>query len=478
MDEERHVVLEPPIVTSSHPVLHLAEFTLRHLLGLQLRQFLIPGLLELFGRRIAAGLGLEREESGEFAGVGGGPRRPSDGPALHHPGVEPAGPLVEQFGEHVERVAVDMAGGHRVVADLDGRRHVPLGVHPLLGDLVDLQCHDRRRRLRARIEPREIPGDERLRRHGIEVAHHDAKQVAGTVVDVPVIHRLVEGVAVQVARPADDRPRIAARLPKHGVELFLEAARGCAVGAEPPLFVHHIPLGVKLAKHAVVEPVALHPGPELQLVGRHGDEVAGEVVAGEGVHAAAAGLGVDLIELVLDDRGRLGPSLAAALLGTDQRVEPTTEHPQFLRVVGGIPGIGDLAPLETFVLLRPDDAVDLVADGLLFGAILRVAIGVTGADRVGPLEHHVFEEVADAGDAGPLIDAPHPRHPARTDDVGLITPRHEQKPHTVVELELLDRDLLRQCRRRQQKTAWQQPQDQQQRAKCVLEHDGGSEESR
>ena len=44
--------------------------------------------------------------------------------------------------------------------------------------------------------------------------------------------------------------------------------------------------------------------------------------------------------------------------------------------------------------------------------------------------------------------------------------------------ELLDRDLLRQCRRRQQKTAWQQPQDQQQRAKCVLEHDGGSEESR
>ena len=202
-------------------------------------------------------------------------------------------------------------------------------------------------------------------------------------------------------------------------------------------------------------------------------------MAGEGIHAAAAGLGVDLIELVLDDRGRLGPSLAAALLGTDQRVEPTAEHPQFLRVVGGIPGIGDLAPLETFVLLRPDDAVDFVADSLLFGAILRVAIGVTGADRVGPLEHHVFEEVADAGDAGPLIDAPHPRHPARTDDVGLVSPRHEQKPHAVVELEFLHRHLLRMRlgKRGQQNAGCQQEGSDQGDATGASEHglapDGG-----
>ena len=163
--------------------------------------------------------------------------------------------------------------------------------------------------------------------------------------------------------------------------------------------------------------------------------------------SAATGPRVDLVELILDDRGRLGTTVAAALLGANQRIEPAPQHPQLLRVVGWIPGVGDLAAFQPVILLRPDDPVDLVPDGLLFGAILRVTLGIAGADRVGALEHHVFEEVADTGDAGPLIDAPHPGDPAGTDDVGLVATRHEQKPHAVVEREFLDGDLLRLCLR-------------------------------
>ena len=66
--------------------------------------------------------------------------------------------------------------------------------------------------------------------------------------------------------------------------------------------MHHIALAVELAEHAVVEAIALHPSPQLKLIAGHIDEVEGEVVAREGIHASAAGCRVDLVKLILDDR--------------------------------------------------------------------------------------------------------------------------------------------------------------------------------
>jgi hypothetical protein len=79
---------------------------------------------------------------------------------------------------------------------------------------------------------------------------------------------------------------------------------------------------------------------------------------------------------------------------------------------------------------------------IVLGTIPIVAAGLAGADRVGALEHHVFEEVADAGDPRPLVHAAHAGDPAGADDVGLVVAGHEQKLHAVGEGELLNLHLL------------------------------------
>ena len=81
--------------------------------------------------------------------------------------------------------------------------------------------------------------------------------------------------------------------------------------------MNDITFGVKLTKHAVVKAIALHPCPEFELIGGYSNEVAGEIVARKGVHAAPARLGVDLIKLILDDRGSLSTTRASALLRPD-----------------------------------------------------------------------------------------------------------------------------------------------------------------
>ena len=368
-----------------------------------------------------------------------------------------------------------MARRHGVVANLHRRRHIARGIHPLLGELVDLQRDHRSGLGGAWIEPREILLDQRLGLLGVEVAHEHAEEIAGPVVGVPVFEGLVEGVAVEIARPADHRPGVAARHPKHCVELLLKAACGRALGSQPPLLVNDVALGIKLTKHAVVEPIAFHPGPQLELVGGNGDEVAGQVVAGEGIHAAATGHGVDLIKLVFDDRGGFGLLLlqgrqllgkrrrfcgarfggskrplqirnrlggTAALLGADQLGQAGSQAAEVGGVVGWIPGIIDLAPAKPLILLGPGQLVDRVAEPLLLSPILCIPLGIAGADRVGALKHHVFEKVADAGDARPLVDTAHTGHPAGADHIGLIAAGHEQKLHPVVEGELLDLNLL------------------------------------
>ena len=70
--------------------------------------------------------------------------------------------------------------------------------------------------------------------------------------------------------------------------------------------MHHIALAVELAEHAVVEAIALHPGPQLKLIAGHIDEVESEVVTREGIHARATSCRVDLVELILDDRRQRG----------------------------------------------------------------------------------------------------------------------------------------------------------------------------
>ena len=112
---------------------------------MELRQLFVPGRFEGFGGRLAARLRLEGKQAGILPRVGGRLGARSDAPLLDQAPVEPAGALVQDFGEHVERIAVDMAPRDGVIADLDRGWEIPLGVHPLLGQLVDLEGDHRRR---------------------------------------------------------------------------------------------------------------------------------------------------------------------------------------------------------------------------------------------------------------------------------------------------------------------------------------------
>jgi hypothetical protein len=151
---------------------------------------------------------------------------------------------------------------------------------------------------------------------------------------------------------------------------------------------------------------------------------------GERIHARAAGLRVDLVELVLHDRRLalrvelepldllidLGLLLLAvrcrrvdlrglvlqprdvvtvrlALLRVHQRPELGSQSLQLVRVVRGIPGIVDVAREVAGVLLGPHDVIDLVAQLRLLVAVVGVLVRIARTDRVGSLEHHVFEEV-------------------------------------------------------------------------------------
>ena len=196
--------------------------------------------------------------------------------------------------------------------------------------------------------------------------------------------------------------------------------------------MHDAPLRVELAEHGVGQAVALHPEPQLQLVGRDVDEIDGEVVARAGVHAGAALAGVYPAEVLLDQQ--------VALLG-QKRLEPIeqllvlcTAHRRVIRIV-------DLTQGEAAVEIRLSlldldaQAVQLVDDG-------EVAFDVLRPHRVRPLEHHVFEEMRDAGDPGALVYGAHLGDPAGR-HVRVAGSRDEQQRQAVVELMLDDIHLLR-----------------------------------
>jgi len=366
-----------------------------------------------------------------------------------------------------------------VVADLHLRLRIYLRVHAHLGLLPVLERGDRRHGARLGAQAAEVAADQLACLRRVEVTDDDADEVVRPVVDVPVALRLLHRVAVEVARPADDGPRVAARHPEHRIELLLEDARGGALGAQAPLLVHDVALAVELAEHAVVEPVALHPRPELELVARDVDEVEGEVVRGEGIHARASLARVHLVELVLHDgtggllialelrnlrldllrprcplgRGAVslrefllqrGDALGVgpALLRVHQRLQLCPHLRQLRRVVRGVPWVVDLPDEVAHVLRRPRVVVDCVAQRLLARAELGIALGVLRADGVRALEHHVLEEVRDARDAGALVDAADLREPSCAYGVRLVRARDEQELHPVVEDHDLGLDLL------------------------------------
>ena len=80
------------------------------------------------------------------------------------------------------------------------------------------------------------------------------------------------------------------------------------------------------------------------------------------------------------------------------------------------------------------DGVKLFDDSQILLDLLR-------ADGVGPLEHHVLEEMRHAGDAGSFIDGANPGNPSSF-DIRVAGSRCQQDLHPVVELVLDHRDLL------------------------------------
>ena len=331
-----------------------------------------------------------------------------------------------------------MPEGNGVVAERHLRLAVTGGVEPLLCVLLHLQGHHIGRRF-AGLESPEIPLRQGLRLGEVEVAHQRAGQVPRRVVGVIELFRLFQREHPEVGGPADDRPGIGMRLPEQRVEGFVELSGGRGFGAEPPLLVHHIALGVELAEHRPQQALRLHPEPQLEPVLRHRDEVHGLVVRGEGVHAGGAGLGIDAVELVLHHERPL-------FLG--QGVELVPERRQLLGQVFVPEGVPD-EPQPALLPALPVDGSDPFLDLLLFPDDRLVPFRVGGPDAGRALEHHVLEEVAHPGDARPLVRRAHMRRPPGRNGRHL-RPYHREKLHPVVERELLHRNgRLRPALRRQ-----------------------------
>ena len=266
---------------------------------------------------------------------------------------------------------------------------------------------------------------------GIEVAHEHRRDVVGSVVGRKEGVGLLAGDLGDVTGPADDLPVVGVRGPGHGIEGLAHDASGPTLQRLAALFEDHVPLAVELPEHGIGQAVGLQPHPQLQLVGGQAGDVEGAVLAGAGVEAGAAGLGVDLVHLVLDDEAPL--LLHQAVKGLDQLLEPG-------RPGLGIHHVGDLAPALPLAQdghLLPDADLDLVLQVVQ----LPVPLRVPGADGARALEHHVLEQVRDTGHAGGLVGAAHAGHPAQGDG-GLVVAFHHHQPHAVREGLLDDGNCL------------------------------------
>ncbi len=84
---------------------------------------------------------------------------------------------------------------------------------------------------------------------------------------------------------------------------------------------------------------------------------------------------------------------------------------------------------------------NLSAHLFLLGDDFEVLFKILGANRRGPLEHHVLEQVRDAGDARPFVGAADVRDPAAGDG-RVVVPLDHQDPEAVGQRTLQDLDLL------------------------------------
>jgi hypothetical protein len=87
----------------------------------------------------------------------------------------------------------------------------------------------------------------------------------------------------------------------------------------------------------------------------------------------------------------------------------------------------------------------LVAQLFLPGDDAQILLVIGGAERGRAFEHHVLEQVRDAGDAGPLVRAARVGHPTAGDG-RVIVSLHEQHTHAVGKLFFDDGNFLGQER--------------------------------
>ncbi|OQC23387.1 MAG: hypothetical protein BWX68_02818 [Verrucomicrobia bacterium ADurb.Bin063] len=437
MEQNRVVGGKPPVGRRREVVFHLLQFLGRHRLPLQRREQRVDFLLHLLGAVAVAGLAADVEEAFPFPGNLLGPGLGGPAAAQHQPLVQPAGARGQNLAEDFQRIRIPVPERHGMPQDIHLRIRLGLGVHALFGRLRHFRCDHVRRRPGAARDALEVFAHQRPGRGGREIAHQDECDVLGRIIRGVELIRLRLGNGQQIRGPADHRPGVGRGFPEHGVELLLELAQRRGFDPQPPLFKHHIPLGVKLAENRVEQPLGLHPRPQLQLVGRHDNEIGRQVLGGKGVHPRTALAAIQAVKLVFNQQRALLVHQPAKLLFQ-------------LAVAGGAAlGLARIRPRALQVggahlpLLLPHR----LADPLLRGDNLQVARVIRGADRPGALEHHVLEEMRDAGHARPLVRAAHMRHPAPRHR-RLVVPRHQQHPHPVGQVLLLHRNLLPRPRQR------------------------------
>ena len=152
-------------------------------------------------------------------------------------------------------------------------------------------------------------------------------------------------------------------------KLFHQSADGVGVDAHAALFLHHVPLLVKLALHGASDASAFEVCPQLQPVRWHAPEVLRRVHGRRGVDADGAVLLCYLGELIWDDvLLRLGAGIVEHLLQLRQLRRVLSDPLSKLRVVGRI-GYLDLG------------------QRYFFGG------KVGRSDRIRSLEGHVFKHV-------------------------------------------------------------------------------------
>ena len=439
LEQDRRIRGQLAVLEGREIVFDLLQFFRRNFLPFELFQLRVDALLDLLRGAAFLGLAARIEQTGPFARLLLGVNLGGHLRAEHQTFVQSPGAGGEDLRQHLEPVGVFVLERHRVPENVHLRIGLGLGVHALLRKLFDLERGDLRRVGFATRDAGKIFFSERLGFSRVEVAHQKQRDVLRGVVNAVELVRLRLGNGRNVRGPADRGPLVRMRFPEHGLERLLKLAQRSGFRPHAALLEHDIALRVKFAKDRAQQTLRFHPAPQLQFVGRHRDEVGGQVLGRERVHAGAARGGVDPVEFVFHQD---------LPLFCHQFVELFLQLPVSLRLVFRL--------LQVVYLPAPPGGAHLrhllahpLANPFLFGDDFEVLLVVLGADRRRAFEHHVLEQVRHAGDTGPFVGAADVRHPAARDG-RFIVPLHHQQLHPIGKLLLDDRDLLSLDRRAQE----------------------------